>query len=215
MQVSCSPMARALLQSIPGDGLDFSADPMFSVANLLEAAPLPTASQPLAPSAQDMVRPPHHSPSTTIIRKLFTARTHHVRVYCRLKCTGQFQFTDREWRLLLVQGDSLERACASDRLVPMQLAPAKAPGQAPGPFWAPAPLNSLQPPSGSAAAAGPALPPCSGAIQTVFIASERNAMQALYAAVRCTCLRLEGCKLYGGAALLNSTCSTPPVPSNQ
>ena len=55
-------MARALLQSIPGDGLDFSADPMFPVAHPLEAAPLPTASQPLAPNAQDMVRAIHPSP---------------------------------------------------------------------------------------------------------------------------------------------------------
>jgi hypothetical protein len=62
VQVSCSPMARALLQSIPGDGLDFTADPMFPVAHLLEAAPLPIASQPLAPNAQDMVRALHRSP---------------------------------------------------------------------------------------------------------------------------------------------------------
>ena len=55
-------MARALLQSIPGDGLDFTADPMLPVADLLEAAPVPIASQSLAHNAQDMVRALYRSP---------------------------------------------------------------------------------------------------------------------------------------------------------
>ena len=73
----------------------------------------------------------------------------------------------------------------------MQLAPAEAPGQAPGPFWAPAPLNSSQPPSGGLNAAGPALLPYGEAVNTIFIGSERNPMQALCAAVSYTYLRLE------------------------